>query len=67
MEPEIEGGGSVWWWACPECRAYLPDYQEKCRSCGSKIDWGFLRNFYRAHNGIEGRSINPREASRKIC
>ena len=34
---EIEGGGSSWWYVCPECRGAVDRGDQYCRHCGQAI------------------------------
>ena len=36
-EPEIEGGGSTWWYVCSECRGAIDDSDRYCRHCGARM------------------------------
>ena len=36
---EMEGGGSNWWYVCPECRGSLKYGTRFCGSCGKEILW----------------------------
>ena len=38
-EPEIEGGGSNWWYVCPECHGHIKHRTRFCGSCGKEIIW----------------------------
>ena len=38
-EPELEGGGWVWFWVCGECHGIIDTKDEKCPHCGRKIRW----------------------------
>ena len=38
-EPEMEGGGSSWWYACPECHGAVDPKEKRCRHCNKKILW----------------------------
>ena len=33
IEPEIEGGGSSWWYVCGECHGAVDLMAEKCPHC----------------------------------
>lgn len=43
VEPEIEGGGSTWWYVCGECRGPVSPREKECRRCRTRLDWSFLR------------------------
>ena len=34
---EIEGGGSNWWYVCPECNGAIDDRDHYCRHCGQAV------------------------------
>ena len=34
---ELEGGGSNWWYVCPECRGNVDRDDRFCRHCGQAI------------------------------
>lgn len=36
-EPELEGGGSTWWYVCGECHGRIDDRDAYCRHCGRRI------------------------------
>ena len=36
-EKEMEGGGSCWWYVCPECRGPVDHQDNFCRHCGQKL------------------------------
>ena len=36
-EIEVEGGGSTWWFACPECHGAIDNGDAFCRHCGQKV------------------------------
>ena len=36
-EPEIEGGGSTWWYVCSECRGAIDESDRYCRHCGARM------------------------------
>lgn len=38
-EPELEGGGSSWWYVCPECHGPIDSDENPCRHCGQIIIW----------------------------
>ena len=38
-EPEMEGGGSSWWYVCPECHGAVDPKETRCRNCNKKILW----------------------------
>ena len=35
---EIEGGGSTWWYACPECHGAIDRSDKFCKHCGMMIN-----------------------------
>ena len=37
MEMELEGGGSTWWYACPECHGAIDKADSYCRYCGQAV------------------------------
>lgn len=37
QEIEIEGGGSTWWYVCPECHGAVDPQDHYCRHCGQAI------------------------------
>jgi hypothetical protein len=40
VEPELDGGGSSWFYLCSECRTVLSSQRDKfCRECGRRIKW----------------------------
>ena len=34
---ELEGGGSAWWYVCPECRRAIDENDKFCRECGQAV------------------------------
>ena len=36
-EPEIEGGGSTWWYVCEECHGAIDKSDHFCRHCGQAL------------------------------
>ena len=40
VEPELEGGGMIWWYICGECHTAIDTRDKYCRECGRKIKWG---------------------------
>jgi len=36
---EMEGGGSNWWYVCPECHVNTKYGTRFCQSCGKEILW----------------------------
>lgn len=36
-EPELEGGGSTWWYVCGECHGAIDKRDAYCRHCGRKL------------------------------
>ena len=34
---EIEGGGSSWWYVCPECHGAIDSQDRFCRHCGQAV------------------------------
>ena len=34
---ELEGGGSTWWYVCPECRRAIDENDKFCRECGQAV------------------------------
>lgn len=43
VEPELEGGGRSWWYACPECRSIVHYRNNFCAECGRKLKWKGFR------------------------
>ena len=39
VEPELEGGGSSWWYVCGECHSIVNDRDKYCRQCGKRVLW----------------------------
>ena len=39
VKPDIEGGGSSWFYVCGECHGSVNPYDKHCRHCGREIDW----------------------------
>ena len=39
-EMEIEGGGTSWWYVCPECHGAIDNADHFCRHCGQKVTNG---------------------------
>jgi DnaJ-class molecular chaperone len=37
LDLEIEGGGSSWWYVCPECHGAVDRGDRWCRHCGQKF------------------------------
>lgn len=37
VEPELEGGGSSWWYVCGECHGTIYDSDNFCKHCGRRI------------------------------
>ena len=40
VEPELEGGGSSWWYVCGECHKAIDPKDKFCSECGRRILWG---------------------------
>jgi hypothetical protein len=40
LVPELEGGGSSWWYVCGECHGAIDEHDEYCRHCGRKVKAG---------------------------
>ena len=38
-EPELEGGGSTWWYVCGECHGAINYMADVCRHCGAILNW----------------------------
>lgn len=36
-EMELEGGGSSWWYVCPECHGPIDQKDKFCRHCGQAV------------------------------
>ena len=36
-EMELEGGGSTWWFVCPECHGAIDSKDHYCRYCGQAV------------------------------
>lgn len=34
---EVEGGGSSWWYVCPECHGAIDRQDHYCRHCGQAV------------------------------
>ena len=37
QEMEMEGGGSSWWYVCPECHGAIDSQDHFCRHCGQAV------------------------------
>lgn len=37
QEMEMEGGGSSWWYVCPECHGAIDEKDRFCRHCGQAV------------------------------
>lgn len=37
--PEIEGGGTTWWYVCGECHGNVDKRDHYCRHCGKELIW----------------------------
>lgn len=37
LEMEMEGGGSSWWYVCPECHEAIDKQDRFCRHCGQAV------------------------------
>ena len=37
VEPELEGGGSSWWYVCGECHGAIDENDLFCRHCGRPV------------------------------
>jgi hypothetical protein len=37
QEMEMEGGGSSWWYVCPECHGAIDRGDRFCRHCGQAV------------------------------
>ena len=37
QEMEIEGGGSTWWYVCPECHGAINSFDSFCSHCGQAV------------------------------
>ena len=37
QEIEMEGGGTSWWYVCPECHGAVDNHDAFCRHCGQKL------------------------------
>lgn len=37
MGTEIEGGGSTWWYVCPECHGAVDTWDRFCKHCGQAL------------------------------
>ena len=35
---EMEGGGSTWWYVCPECHGAIDRQDHFCRHCGQAVE-----------------------------
>ena len=40
LDKEIEGGGSTWWYVCPECHASIDSLDKFCKYCGQMTKVG---------------------------
>lgn len=38
-EVEMEGGGSSWWYVCPECHGAINPKDAYCKHCGQAVKW----------------------------
>ena len=36
-EMEMEGGGTSWWYVCPECHGAIDNSDQYCRHCGQAV------------------------------
>jgi len=36
-EPEIEGGGSTWFYVCSECHGAIDNNDRFCKHCGARL------------------------------
>ena len=36
---EREGGGSSWWYVCPECHGAIGYKDAYCKHCGQAVKW----------------------------
>lgn len=36
-EMEMEGGGTTWWYVCPECHGAIDSQDHFCRHCGQAV------------------------------
>lgn len=36
-EMEMEGGGTSWWYVCPECHGAIDNRDSYCRHCGQAV------------------------------
>ena len=39
QEMELEGGGSSWWYVCPECHGAIDRADRFCKHCGQAVKW----------------------------
>ena len=39
-EMDMEGGGSSWWYVCPECHGETDRWDRWCRHCGQALKAG---------------------------
>ena len=37
QEMELEGGGSTWWYVCPECHGAIDSSDSFCKHCGQAV------------------------------
>ena len=37
QEMEVEGGGSSWWYVCPDCHGAVDKQDRFCRHCGQAV------------------------------
>ena len=37
-EPELEGGGSTWWYVCSECHGAIDKRDAYCKHCGAILE-----------------------------
>ena len=49
QKKEMEGGGSTWWYICPECHGAIDRQDHFCRHCGQAVEQ------MRTHEWIAGR------------
>ena len=36
---DMEGGGSSWWYVCPECHGHIKYGTKFCPECGKEVLW----------------------------
>ena len=39
VPPDMESGGSNWFWTCGECHGYITRTDGFCNHCGKPVEW----------------------------